>query len=125
MTQYPHASDFNPGENWPPDLSKLYEEAARSYSAGAFTAASMVCRKLLMACACHEKADEGRQFVEYVDYITGTVLTFARARDAIDAIRTIGNEANHHVQFVTADEAKRAMQVMTYMLNTIYSLPSA
>ena len=68
-----------------------------------------------MACACHEEATDVKRFTEYVDYITGTVLTFPRAKSAMDAIRTIGNEANH----------QRFLQIVTYMLNAIYSLPSA
>jgi hypothetical protein len=125
IQQLPNSCEFHSSDNWPPDLAKLYDEGAKSYAAGAFTASSMVCRKLLMACACHENADDGKPFTTYVDYITGTVLTFPRAKDAIDAIRTIGNEANHQVQFVGQGEAKRAMQIVTYMLNTIYSLPAA
>jgi hypothetical protein len=125
ISQLPAACEFHPSDKWPPDLAKLYDEAAKSYAAGAFTASSMVCRKLLMSCACHEKADDGRAFASYVDYITNTVLTFPRAKDAIDAIRSIGNDANHDVAFVSADDAKRAMKIMSYMLNTIYSLPTA
>ena len=85
----------------------------------------MAARKLLMACACHEGDTDGKRFVEYVDYITNTVLTFPKAKDAIDKIRSIGNDANHKIQLVPRDAARRALQIVTYMLNTIYSLPSA
>jgi hypothetical protein len=63
--------------------------------------------------------------VEYVTYITNTVLTFPKAKDSIDKIRDIGNDANHDVAFVAPDDARRAMQIVTYMLNTIYSLPAS
>lgn len=125
IVQYPQPIEFRSVASWPADLAKLYDEAAKAYSAGAYTAASMVCRKLLMSCACHEKADEGKSFAEYVEYITEKVLTFPRAKGAIDRIRTIGNEANHEIQFVDQMGAQRALQIVTYMLNTIYSLPSA
>jgi hypothetical protein len=123
--QHPTAREFHSHENWPPDLAKLYDEGAKAYSVGAHTASTMVCRKLLMSCACHEGASDGKPFVEYVTHITEKVLSFPKAKQAIDAIRTIGNEANHDVQFVSADDAKRAMHIVTYMLNTIYALPSA
>jgi hypothetical protein len=125
VTQYPEACEFHPGLGWPDDLIKLYEEAARSFAAKAYTASAMVARKILMACACHEGADDGRKFVEYVDYVSSKVLTFAKAKDSIDAIRTIGNDANHSIQFVTREDARRALSIVTYLLNTIYSLPQA
>lgn len=125
LSHFPIAKEFHAKPNWPPDLAKLYEEAAKSFSAGAFTACAMVCRKLLMATACHEGEQDGKSFVEYVGFITTSVLAFPKAQLAIDRIRTIGNDANHNVQFVSEDDAKRAMEIVTYLLATIYSLPSA
>jgi hypothetical protein len=125
LRQVPRPCEFSSHEKWPVELSKLYDEAAKCMAAGAFTAASMLCRKVLMACACHEGDDDGKNFGPYVDYITGKVLTYPRAKAAIDAIRTIGNDANHQLQFVTEDDAKRSMQIVTYMLDAIYSFPAA
>jgi hypothetical protein len=125
VSQVPEAPEFQPGEKWPPELEQLFDEASKAYAAGAFTATAMVCRKILMACACHEGDADGKAFAQYVDYITGTVLTFPKAKDAIDKIRNIGNDANHKVRFVSRDDAKRALSIVTYMLTTIYSLPSA
>jgi hypothetical protein len=125
LMQFPIATEFRSDSSWPPELAKLYDEGAKSFAGGAYTAASMVCRKLLMSCACHEGAADDQKFAAYVDYITNNVLTFPKAKGAIDAIRKIGNEANHEIQFVGPDDAKRAMQIVTYMLSTIYSLPAA
>jgi len=125
LTQQPMPRTFHPDANWPPDLAKLYDEAALSFSAGAHTGAAMLCRKILMATACHEGDDDDKKFVQYVDYITNSVLTFPKAKTAIGRLKDIGNEANHNLAFVSADDAKRAMQIVTYMLNTIYSLPAA
>jgi hypothetical protein len=125
IKQVPLAKEFHAAQDWPPDLAKLYEEAALAYSAGAFTASSMACRKLLMACACDKSASDGLRFVEYVDYITNSVLTFPAAKASIDKIRDIGNDANHKIQFINQPDAARAMKIVTYLLNTIYSLPTA
>jgi hypothetical protein len=125
ISQLPLAREFHVNDSWPPELAKLYDEAAKSLSAGAYTACAMVCRKLLMATACHEGDRDGKGFVDYVTFITDKVLTFPKAKDAIDKIRDIGNEANHKVAFVSQDDARRAMQIVTYMLTTIYSLPAA
>jgi hypothetical protein len=123
--QFPEYCRFQPGEKWPSDLTRLYEEATRSFSACAYTSTTMVCRKMLMVCACQEGADEGLQFAKYVDYIIENVLPLPRAKGSIDAIRTNGNDANHSVSFVSRDDAQRALAVITYLLNSVYSLPQA
>lgn len=125
IAQYPTSKEFHVGPNWPTDLANLYEEASRTFAASAHTACAMVCRKLLMATACENGDDDGKKFVQYVDYITDKVLTFPKARDAIKKIKDVGNEANHEIAFVAEVDARRSMQIVTYMLNTIYSLPSS
>lgn len=124
VAQIPEAREYHPGEKWPPDLAQLFDEAGRAFAAGAYTAVAMVCRKALMACACHEGDTDGKSFTAYVDFIIGSVLTFPKAKDAIDKLRTIGNEANHKIRFVSRDDARRALDVVKYMLNTIYSIPT-
>lgn len=125
VSQIPLAKVFHSEPDWPPDLATLYEEAATSYSAGAFTSASMVCRKLLMACACDKGDAEGRKFVQYVDYITDEVLTYSDAKTAIEKIKDIGNEANHKISFVNKVDAERALKIVTYLLRAVYSLPGS
>jgi hypothetical protein len=85
----------------------------------------MLCRKALMVCAVAEGAADGAHFVTYVDYIATNILSFPKARSAIDAIRSIGNDANHDVAFVTEADANRSMVIVRYMLDTIYSFPAA
>ena len=125
ITQLPNARDFSRSPDWPTNLAELYDEAAKSYAAGAYTATTMVCRKLLMAIACDKGETDGKKFTEYVDHITNKVLVFPDAKTPIDAIRTIGNEATHEVKIVNQPDATRAMKIVTYTLNTIYSLPAA
>jgi hypothetical protein len=125
FAQFPEAKHYQPGERWPSDLCQLYDEAAKAFAAGAYTATTMVARKLLMATACKEGDADGKNFATYVDFIITTVLPFPKAKDSIDRIRKIGNEANHSIQFVSRDDAKKAMDIVTYMLTTIYSVPPA
>jgi len=131
VMQLPQPKQFHSDPKWPTDLATLYEEASKSYSAGAYTSASMVCRKILMACACHEQAkagetvQEGKRFIEYVDYLADKVLAFPAAKKPIDVIRDIGNDANHHVTFVNQPDAERSMKIVHHMLNTIYTFPEA
>ncbi len=85
----------------------------------------MVCRKLLMVTACMKGETDGKRFVEYVQYITDKVLQYPDAKAPITRIKDIGNDANHDASLVNEADAKRAIQIVTYMLDTIYSLPAA
>ncbi len=123
--QFPEHARFQAGENWPAELERLYQEASLSFTASAYTSTTMVARKILMVCACNEGAPEGLSFVKYVDYIVDNVLPLPKAKASIDAIRTIGNDANHSVAFVSRDDAMRAMSIVTYLLNSVYSLPES
>jgi len=137
IRQVPASREFRAGGKWPTDLARLFDEAAKAYSAQAYTVSALGCRKLLMACACHEDSQasagdpakktlkDGQAFTDYVDYIVGIALPFPRARASIDAIRTIGNDATHKIDFVTQPDAERAMKIVTYMLDALYSLPTA
>lgn len=125
VTQLPVACEFNSEPDWPPELAKLYDEATRAFASRAFTATAMICRKLLMACACEQGAVEGKAFTDYVNYITDNVLSYPAAKESIDRIRNIGNDATHKIEFVNEPDARRAMKIITYLLHTVYSLPSA
>lgn len=131
LSQFPAAREFVARPEWPQDLARLYEEAARAYAATAFTAASMVCRKILMSCACHQQEKrgeipkEGQSFAYYVKYLADEVLNFPAAQTPINAIRDIGNDANHHLEFVKEAEAARSLRIVAHMLNTIYSFAQA
>lgn len=123
--QAPPGQPMKPGDRWPAEMARLFTESAAAFGAGAFTASAMASRKILMACACREGAKEGGTFKGYVEYITTSVLPFPRAAAAISKIKDIGNDANHDLEFVTHDDAKTALGIVTYLLNTIYSFPTA
>lgn len=122
---FPEPKMFKSGEKWPTEIVQIFDEAALSFSSGAYTAAAMLARKVLMVCSHREGAKAGEQFTHYVDHITTQVLTFSKAKNAIDAIRKIGNEANHDVALVPRDQAQKSLEIVKYLLDTIYTLPSA
>jgi len=125
VRQAPAPLDFKPGQEWPEALRKLFEEAALAHAAGAHTACAMVCRKLLMACACEQGDSDGQSFKHYVDYIVDTVLTYPKARTSIQEIRDVGNDANHDIAFVSKADAEKALRIMTYLLDALYAFPQA
>jgi hypothetical protein len=59
----------SPLKHLPTIVADAYEEARRCMSVGSFTAATLLCRKLLMNVAVSEGADPGEHFVVYVKYL--------------------------------------------------------
>ncbi len=78
-----------------------------------------------MVTACNKGEKDGKRFIEYVDYITDTVLKFPEAKNSIAKIKDIGNDANHDATLVSQADAGHAIDIVTYMLNAIYALPGA
>lgn len=124
IAQNPASLEFLPEADWPKEMKRLYMEASTAFSAGAYTAAAMVCRKLLMVIACKEGDVEGKSFLQYVDYIVEKVVPIPAARKAIDEIRKVGNDANHDVTFVDEAQSRQSMKILHYLLRAVYSLRS-
>ena len=61
----------HPVKHLPEELEALYEEARECTSNHCYTAAVMVCRKILMNIAVDRGADAGLLFIEYVNYLSG------------------------------------------------------
>ena len=67
-----HSPSYPPGDpvpNTPDELGRLYMEARLSAGAGAYTAAVLVCRKMLMNIGVAEGAKENLSFIKYVEYL--------------------------------------------------------
>jgi hypothetical protein len=56
----------------PKELEAIYNEARRCVSVNAYTAAVLACRKLLMHIAVQQKADPGKAFIYYVEFLAAT-----------------------------------------------------
>lgn len=125
VEQWPAPRDYYASKDWPDEVQPLFNEAAESYRAGAYTAAAMVCRKILMVTSHLEDASPNESFKYYVDYLAGEVLTFPRATKAIDRIRDIGNAANHEPDLVEKPDAEDAMRITKYLLDSLYAFAGA
>jgi hypothetical protein len=102
---------------------QLYAEARHCTSYGAFTAAAMLCRKILMHVAVSLGAKSNQSFKEYVDYVDREGYTPPKGKDWVDDIREKGNEANHEIRIVSEDEAQRTLYFTGLVLQLIYSAP--
>jgi hypothetical protein len=108
----------------PEELDKLYMEARLAASAGAYTASVMACRKMLMNIAVEEGAKEGESFQKYVDYLAQKGFVPPHGKGWVDHIRNLGNDANHHINLMTGEDATRLITFVEMLLRFIYEFPS-
>ena len=106
-------------------VSDLYDEARRATGCGANTAAVLCCRKLLMHIAVAKGAPTGQSFAAYVDYLSANHHISPDAKEWVDHIRTKGNEANHEIVIVNADDAQELLSFCEMLLKTIFEFPAA
>lgn len=105
------------------NVEKLYNEARTCYTINAFTSSVMCCRKLLMNIAVSEGAEEGKSFVEYVNYLNDNNFIPPKGKAWVDAIRKMGNDANHSIEFKTPEDAKLILTFTEMLLKFIYEMP--
>lgn len=108
----------------PDDVGSLYDEARRCFSVSAFTSAVLACRKLLMNIAVAQGADEGKRFIEYVDYLADGGYVPPNGRAWVDHIRTRGNEATHEIALKTREDAEELISFVEMLLKFIYEFPA-
>jgi hypothetical protein len=111
-------------ENLPDNVKKLYNEARECTGAGAYTAAVLACRKLLMHIAVEKGAKAGESFKEYVEYLSNKGYIPPDGKGWVDHIRDKGNEANHEIVIMSQDEAKDLITFLQMLLLFIYDFPS-
>jgi len=106
-------------------VEKLYGEARDCFSQNAFTSTVLGCRKLLMHVAVSKGAEEGKNFIEYVEYLSSQGYVPPDAKGWVDHIRTKGNEANHEIVVMSEEEAKDMLSFCEMLLKLVYEFPAA
>lgn len=110
-------------KRWPPDYVRFFQEAARCFSSDFFTATAMLCRRLLMVCACEYGAKERQGFEYYVDHLVDEVVKDEATRESLNGMRKIGNYANHRLEEVTKEGAAFALESVKHLLTLLFSAP--
>lgn len=109
-------------EKLPPDVHELYEEARNAFAANAPTAATLLCRKLLMNTAVVEGANEGLSFSSYIDYLGEKGLLPPKSDGWVNEIRKNGNDATHKAESVDQELAARTLKMTAALLTYCYEL---
>jgi hypothetical protein len=122
--QIPAASLGNTVTHVPTDLNALYEEARRCTTTTCYTAAVLLCRKMLMNIAVNRGAKEGKKFEFYVDYLAKKGHVPSEGKPWIDHIRKQGNKATHKIELSSEEEASHLLTFTEMLLRTIYEFPA-
>ncbi len=105
-------------------VENMYEEARKCMSVSAYTASVLCCRKLLMHIAVSKEAEEGKNFVYYVEFLSDKNYVPPGAKDWVDHIRTKGNEANHEILLMKKEDAKELISFCGMLLKIVYEFPA-
>src|SRR6266480_86987 len=105
-------------------IAAIYEEARQCTSHAAYTAAVMLCRKLLMNIAVQQGAQENQSFQAYVEYLDNKGFVPPNGKKWVDAIRRRGNEANHEIQLMGEKDARNIVRFSEMLLRFIYEMPN-
>jgi Domain of unknown function (DUF4145) len=123
-TQIPGLSPGRDIPNLPPTVSHAYREARDALAAGAPTASVLVARKLLMNIAVSKKAEEGKQFAYYVDYLAKEGYVPPGGVGWVGHIRDKGNEATHEIPEMSENDAAELINFLEMLLTFIYDFPN-
>ena len=118
-----HVSNIIPGKNikkLPQNIENVYQEARSCMSVGAYTAAIMLFRKIIMNIAVAEGAEKNKPFSEYVKFLCEKGIVHKRQTKQADAIRVLGNDANHEIECRNKDEAESMLQFIEFLLLNNY-----
>lgn len=107
----------------PEHVKSLYREARNAASVGAYTAAVLTCRKLLMNIAVGLGARAGDTFLSYVDFLADKGYVPPNGRGWVDHIRQKSNEANHEIVLMCQGDADDLITFAEMLLKFIFEFP--
>lgn len=114
----------NTVKNIPSEVETLYNEARNCTSCNAYTASVLCCRKLLMNIAVSKGAEEGLNFIKYIEYLSDKNFIPPNGKDWVDHIRTKGNEATHEISIMKKEDAEELIDFIEMLLKFIYEFPA-
>lgn len=108
----------------PPKLDQLYREARNCCGVSAFTASVLASRKMLMNISVEQGAQEGKSFIDYVNYLAASGFIPPHGRGWVDHIRKKGNEATHEIALMSQADAEELIAFTEMLLKFIYEFPA-
>jgi Domain of unknown function (DUF4145) len=89
---------------------------------GAFTAAELVCRKILMHVAADKGAKTGEPFAAYLDFLEKAGYVTPPMKGWVDLIRKHGNLATHELPAPDRKQAESTVMFTAELLRLVYEM---
>ncbi|MFJ5059790.1 DUF4145 domain-containing protein [Streptomyces nigra] len=118
--QYPGPKTGGDVAALPEDVHRAYEEARACASVNAFTAAEVMCRKILMHVAVDKGAEENKSFAYYIQYLSENGYVTPPMTPWVDAIRKNGNVAVHDIPATDEERAIGTLIFTEQLLRLVY-----
>ena len=116
-------SEFGPKiDGLPEEVAAAYGEARRCMQVDAFTAAELLCRKILMHVAVEKGAKEGDSFASYLSYLETKGFVTPPMKNWVDLIRRNGNEATHKIATPLRERAESTVMFTAELLRLVYEM---
>ncbi|WP_299775525.1 DUF4145 domain-containing protein [uncultured Pseudoteredinibacter sp.] len=116
-------SPFGPEvQGLPEEVDGSYNEARRCMEVNAFTAAELICRKILMHVAADKGAKEGESFAFYLDYLEQQGYVTPPMKGWVDLIRQHGNKSTHKLDSPEKERAQSTVMFTAELLRLVYEM---
>jgi hypothetical protein len=116
-------SPFGPKvQGLPAEVGESYSEARRCMEVNAFTAAELICRKILMHVAADKGAKEGESFAHYLDYLEQQGYVTPPMKGWVDLIRQHGNKSTHKLVSPEKERAESTVMFTAELLRLVYEM---
>lgn len=122
----PEVIDFD-STNLPGQILATIEEAIKAHAAGCYRAAALMVRRVLEE-LCEDKQAEGRNLMERLKALNGTVIVPQELLAATDELRLLGNDAAHieakTYNQIGPEECAIAIELTKELLKAVYQYTS-
>jgi uncharacterized protein DUF4145 len=106
----------------PQDVKRAYYEARRCIGVGAYTAAELMCRKILMHVGVDKGAKEGQKFAAYLTYLESHGYVTPPMKGWVELIKDHGNAATHELPSTTRQRAESTLMFTAELLRLVYEM---
>jgi hypothetical protein len=121
---WPVAPVVTPIDNLPFDVTTAWKEAQSSHAVAAYTAAEMMCRKILMHLAVDvAEGQAGGTFKSFIEDLDKAGYISTGLKPAIEKVKDRGNIANHDLPASTEADSLVTLRITEHLLRSVYEIP--
>src|SRR5262249_13826583 len=108
----------------PAAVVRAWEEARAAFSVGAYAAAELMCRKILMYVAVGKRlAKAGQPFVSCMNALQAAGYITTGLEEVAEQMRDRGNVANHDLRASSEQESHVTLMITQHLMEALYELP--